>query len=258
MSLRHSSSNRLSNSSGNLVEIFSAIQGESEFVGERQLFVRLGGCDLRCSWCDSPHTHAVSSSYRVEKTAGQRDFREDINPVSGDQILRYVEELAQSFPHHSLSLTGGEPLLQSRFLQAWLPQVALPVYLETGGHRPQELSKVLPDIRWISMDIKLPSSCGESCWQAHDAFLTVAGQGNACLITKWVITADTTLEDLDQATDLLISHSPDIPVVLQPVTPLGGRLAPSPSQVLDWQSRLRQRLTSVRVIPQTHKMIHQL
>ncbi|MGA7954751.1 MAG: 7-carboxy-7-deazaguanine synthase QueE [Gloeobacterales cyanobacterium] len=247
-----------SNSLGNLVEIFSAIQGEGTFVGERQLFVRLGGCDLRCSWCDSPHTHAVQSNYRVEKTAGQRDFLEDINPVSGDQVLHYVEVLQQNFPHHSLSLTGGEPLLQSRFLQMWLPQVALPVYLETGGHRPQELSKVLPYLSWISMDIKLPSSCGESCWQAHDAFLTVAGHGTARLITKWVVTADTTLEDLDHATDLLARHAPDIPVVLQPVTSVGGRLAPSPPQVLAWQSRLRQRLTSVRVIPQTHKMIHQL
>jgi 7-carboxy-7-deazaguanine synthase len=252
------SNSNSSNSSGNLVEIFSAIQGEGAFVGERQLFVRLGGCDLRCSWCDSPHTHAVSRGYRVEKNAGQRDFLEDINPVNSNQVLRYVQELAQTFPHHSLSLTGGEPLLQSRFLQTWLPQVPLPVYLETGGHRPQELSKVLPYVGWISMDIKLPSSCGESCWQAHDVFLTVAGQGNARVITKWVVTADTTLEDMDQATDLLVSHSPDIPVVLQPVTPLGGRLAPSPSQVLDWQSRLRQRLTSVRVIPQTHKMLHQL
>ena len=253
-----SSSSPPTNSSGKLVEVFSAIQGEGEFVGERQLFVRLGGCDLRCSWCDSPHTHAVRSNYRVEKTAGQRDFLEDTNPVSGDQVLRYVEALQQSFPHHSLSLTGGEPLLQSLFLQTWLPQVPLPVYLETGGHRPQELSKVLPYLSWISMDIKLPSSCGESCWQAHDAFLTVAGRGPARLITKWVVTADTTLEDLDQATELLVRHAPDIPVVLQPVTPVGGRLAPSPSQVLAWQSRLRQRLTSVRVIPQTHKMIHQL
>jgi 7-carboxy-7-deazaguanine synthase len=247
-----------SNSLGNLVEIFSAIQGEGVFVGERQLFVRLGGCDLRCTWCDSPHTHAVHSDYRVEKRSGQRNFVEAVNPVSGDQLLHYIEALNQTFPHHSLSLTGGEPLLQSRFLETWLPQVSLPVYLETGGHRPQELSKVLAYLSWISMDIKLPSSCGESQWQAHDAFLTVAGQGKAALITKWVVTADTTLEDLDQAIDLLVKHSADIPVVLQPVTPLGGRLAPSPTQVLDWQTRLRQRLTSVRVIPQTHKMINQL
>jgi 7-carboxy-7-deazaguanine synthase len=247
-----------SNSLGNLVEIFSAIQGEGVFVGERQLFVRLGGCDLRCTWCDSPHTHAVHSDYRVEKRSGQRDFVEAVNPVSGDQLLHYIEALNQTFPHHSLSLTGGEPLLQSRFLETWLPQVSLPVYLETGGHRPQELSKVLTYLSWISMDIKLPSSCGESQWQAHDAFLTVAGQGKAALITKWVVTADTTLADLDQATDLLVKHSADIPVVLQPVTPLGGCLAPSPTQVLDWQTRLRQRLTSVRVIPQTHKMINQL
>ena len=42
--------------SANLVEIFSSIQGEGPHVGESTLFVRFGACDLRCRWCDSPHT----------------------------------------------------------------------------------------------------------------------------------------------------------------------------------------------------------
>ena len=40
----------------NLVEIFSSVQGEGPDVGASTLFVRLGACDLRCRWCDSPHT----------------------------------------------------------------------------------------------------------------------------------------------------------------------------------------------------------
>ena len=40
----------------NLVEVFSSVQGEGTHVGETTLFVRFGECDLRCRWCDSPHT----------------------------------------------------------------------------------------------------------------------------------------------------------------------------------------------------------
>ena len=45
----------------NLVEIFSSIQGEGPDLGAATLFVRFGGCDLRCRWCDSPHTWQPST-----------------------------------------------------------------------------------------------------------------------------------------------------------------------------------------------------
>jgi 7-carboxy-7-deazaguanine synthase len=58
----------------NLIEIFSAIQGEGINVGTRQIFVRFGGCDLRCHYCDSQHTWQKQPTCSIEQTPGERDF----------------------------------------------------------------------------------------------------------------------------------------------------------------------------------------
>ncbi|WP_218081921.1 7-carboxy-7-deazaguanine synthase QueE [Anthocerotibacter panamensis] len=244
---------------GWLVEIFSAIQGEGPLVGERQLFVRFGGCDLRCSWCDSPHTHRTSPEARIEQHSGERDFMTIKNPVSPSQLLAWVKSLEATYPHDHLSLTGGEPLLHPQFLAEFLPQCPLPIYLETGGHRPRELAQVLPHLDWVSMDLKLPSSCRERpLWDEHRQCLEHAVQQHVHVYTKWVVTAETTVEDLQQASQLIARIDPAIAVVLQPVTPLAGERAPTPAQILQWQALVRQALPRVRVIPQTHKLMDQL
>ena len=61
-----------------LVEVFSSIQGEGMLVGHRQVFVRTYGCNLRCTYCDSPETLKESGSppvCRVEETPGTWTFR---------------------------------------------------------------------------------------------------------------------------------------------------------------------------------------
>ncbi|WP_287130141.1 7-carboxy-7-deazaguanine synthase QueE [Candidatus Cyanaurora vandensis] len=242
-----------------LVEVFSAIQGEGPLVGERQLFIRFGGCDLRCSWCDSPQTHSVTKTARVEQHSGARDFIIIQNPVSVEQLGRWVSLLQKDYPHAHLSLTGGEPLLHHRFLQAFLPQCPIPAYLETGGHHPKELAAVLPALAWVSMDLKLPSACGEQpLWTEHEESLRLCVDQGVQVYTKWVITGDTDPADLNRAAQLVAGVDPDILVVLQPVTPQNGAIAPTPAQVLAWQSGLSRRLNRVRVIPQTHKLLDQL
>jgi organic radical activating enzyme len=62
----------------NLVEIFSSFQGEGPHVGCSTLFVRFGACDLRCRWCDSPHTWKAGPRCRIEDPA--RGEREVDNP----------------------------------------------------------------------------------------------------------------------------------------------------------------------------------
>ena len=62
-------------------EMFSGIQGEGPYVGVRQVFVRLAGCDLRCHWCDTPASLVRRGAGRYETSPGSREFTERPNPV---------------------------------------------------------------------------------------------------------------------------------------------------------------------------------
>lgn len=248
-----------------LVELFSAIQGEGLNVGTRQLFIRFGGCDLRCRFCDSAHTWQAQAACRIEATAGQRDFEAYPNPVSIPQLIHWVKRQTVGNLHDSLSLTGGEPLLHADFLAEFLSQlrpiVQLPIYLETGGHRPEALKKILPFLDLVGMDLKLPSVSGETHWEAHGDFLRICDASSVPVFCKLITSRETAQTDLDQAAALIASVNPKIPLCLQPVTPLhpnGQPQPPTPGQVLEWQARLKQHVLCVRVIPQTHRMIGQL
>ncbi|MBF2098880.1 MAG: 7-carboxy-7-deazaguanine synthase QueE [Gloeomargaritaceae cyanobacterium C42_A2020_066] len=251
-------------SEGQLVEIFSAIQGEGPYVGDRQVFVRLAVCDLRCRYCDSAHTWQLQSTCRVETTAGRRDFQSYTNPVTPEQALAWVEALVQSGRHAAVSVTGGEPLLQPTWLASFLAgvqrELGLPVYLETGGHRPAELAQVLPWVHVVAMDYKLPSVSGENHAEAHREFLDLATTAGREVFVKAIVDAQTVLQDLTDLAEVVVVTAPQTLVILQPVTPLTGQrpAAPSPEQVLDWQAYLQDYGLRVRVIPQTHKFLGQL
>lgn len=243
-----------------LVEIFSAIQGEGLWVGYRQIFVRFLGCDLHCDWCDTPATHTKVRDCRVEVTPGRRDFINVPNPMTVSRLLELVEPLNR-FKHHSVSLTGGEPLLYVDFLKEFLPrlrQLGVKIYLETHGGLPDKLAQVIDLVDIVSMDIKLPSSYGgEDLLAEHRRFLEIAKQKENYV--KIVLTGNTETSELEDAAKLMAEVSPESTLVLQPVTPYGKvRKVPSPEQMLNWQELCLQYLPDVRVIPQTHKIIGQI
>lgn len=253
-------------STARLIEVFSAIQGEGLNVGTRQIFIRFAICDLRCHYCDSAHTWVAPSECRVEITPGLRDFEMHFNPVDINTLVAWVERQNVPGLHDSISLTGGEPLLHSPFLERFLPQVrsatGLPIYLETGGHRPAQLPTILPYLDSVGMDLKLPSVSGEERWEEHAKFLQSCYQSSVEVFIKIIISGQTATVDLERAAQLVATVSPEIPVFLQPVTPLDSDneliLTPTPAQVLTWQAQMKRALKYVRAIPQTHKMINQL
>ncbi len=258
------------NENASLIEVFSAIQGEGLNVGTRQIFIRFAFCDLRCHFCDSAHTWNAPATCRIEQTPGYRDFEICSNPVTLPMLNEWVER--QNIPclHDSISLTGGEPLLHARFLSKFLPQISLttglPIYLESGGHRPEQLAMILPYLDSVGMDLKLPSVSGESRWQEHEKFLRMCYEARIEVFVKMIISDDTDSAELKRSAELIAAVDPTIPVFLQPVTPLSSTeqftdlpvLAPTPKQVIDWQALMKKFLRSVRVVPQTHKMISQL
>src|ERR1700759_5115511 len=101
-----------------IIEIYRSIQGESSFAGVPCIFVRLTGCNLRCTWCDSEYTF----------TGGQRKSQEE--------VLAEVERLSAS---GLVEITGGEPMLQAREvvpLMNALLEKGYTVMVETSGERP--------------------------------------------------------------------------------------------------------------------------
>jgi 7-carboxy-7-deazaguanine synthase len=116
-------------------EIFYSIQGESSFAGRQCVFIRLAGCDLRCSYCDTQYAFDEGSEMSVP------------------EILKSVE----TYPTRLALVTGGEPMIQESIheLLGQLLERGYTVLLETGGHIP--LAEVDARVHKI-MDFKCPSS----------------------------------------------------------------------------------------------------
>lgn len=239
----------------NVIEVFSSIQGEGKYVGCRQVFVRFSGCNLKCKYCDTLLSHAPYKHCTAEREAGSRRFIQFDNPVEVNELAEQINHLLQ-LPHHSVSFTGGEPLCRADFIHAIVPKLNGRIFLETNGTLYQELEKVIEDLDYISMDIKLPSVTGRELWREHALFLAKAKQKETYV--KLVVSHETTADEFLRAVALVADAGRDIPFIIQPVTPVNGCLAASPDKVLKCQEDALQRLHDVRVIPQTHKFIDQM
>ncbi|HTY17618.1 MAG TPA: 7-carboxy-7-deazaguanine synthase QueE [Myxococcota bacterium] len=252
---------------GNFVEVFSSVQGEGPHVGEATLFVRLGVCDLRCRWCDSPHTWGPSAACRIESARGSGAFRSAPNPMAVGDVLEAAEALDLD-AHAFVSLTGGEPLLQPAVvaaLGAALRGRRPRVHLETHGLHAEALERVLGAIDVVSMDWKLASDVrregeplavlaqpGRDFHAAHERFLRVA-LGAPERYVKIVVTPASGDAEVIEACERIARIAPDTLVVLQPVTPFGPvRERPTAKRMLALAARAERVLAAVRVIPQTH------
>jgi organic radical activating enzyme len=236
-----------------IAEIFSSVQGEGPWVGQRQIFVRFIGCDIACKYCDT-RQGAGASQCRVQ-TAPLSFYAEEMpSLVSSDRLTALCSRLIIPGPYKPvISLTGGEPLLHAAFLAEWLPGLkeAFRVYLETSGIHYKPMQELGRFIDLVSMDLKLPSAAGlKPLWDLHERFLS-ALQGRSCY-AKSVVTGDTCLDDVLRAVRLLAGFDPAMTFVIQPAT---GAYAPDADLLIRFQNAALGVLGDVRVIPQIHPML---
>jgi organic radical activating enzyme len=180
---------------GRVSEIFHSVQGEGLYLGEKQLFVRLFGCNLSCRFCDTK-----------------------LNRYKEYEPQEVVDELRLYHDFHSISFTGGEPLLQKDFLKETMrlsAEAGFKNYLETNGTLSGELEDVIGYVDIVAMDMKLPSSTETAhLWNFHRRFLKVASRKE--VFVKMIICKSTRPECLKEALRLIKDVDSSAVAILQP------------------------------------------
>jgi organic radical activating enzyme len=244
------------NATAPLAEIFSSFQGEGPHVGVRQVFVRLRGCELTCTYCDTLKARAEEGPCLIERVPGSNRHEERTNPMSAAQATDIVLELARTVPHHSVSITGGEPLLHPEFVAAFAEHIraaGLQTYLDTACCYPLAMASVAPFMGIVSADYKLPVTMREpvafedfaGCWQA------ITGSR----FIKIVLTDEVQPDDLAAHCRRLAALDSTADVILQPVTPRRGVKAPSPPELFALADAALAHFPRLRVIPQCHPLL---
>ena len=211
-------------------EIFSSIQGEGPYIGYKQLFIRFAGCNLGCKYCDT--------DYSLNKNFGEYTVTELVN-----EVAKYTDI-------HSVSLTGGEPLMSADFLKEFLPKVGKKIYLETNATLFNELKEIKQYIDIISADIKLESATGLNTSELHNKFFEACN--GAETFAKIVFNDKITDSEIFYCTDLGKKYG--IELVLQPEMCDNG-LVVSSEFVQDVLNKFLKNYDRVRLIPQVHKFL---
>lgn len=225
------------NMRGFVREVFTSIQGEGIRVGQRQTFVRLYGCNLRCQYCDTPETQKNTGPFFYQGKTLK-------NPVGVHSVIDKISERV-------VAVTGGEPLVQPDFLNELCVNIkdsGKEIYLDTNGTLPDKLQQVIQYIDTIALDFKIPSATRvPQLWEQHEQCLIIASTKN--VFVKIIIDENISQDELEKTCAIITSVDTSIPLVLQPVF---GHTIPG---ILDIQQKLLTRLDDVRIIPQIHKYL---
>lgn len=227
-----------------IAEIFGpTIQGEGALIGEPTVFVRTGGCDYRCSWCDS--LHAVDAAYR-----------DGWAPMAAGAVMAEIERLSGGRPL-LVTLSGGNPAIQP--LGPLIRQGRAKGYrfaLETQGSVARSW---FADLDMLVLSPKPPSSGMEMDWAALGRCVESADR--APVVLKIVVFDEADFAFAREIADFL----PRLPLCLQP----GNHTPPPPDDDtaavdqagIDDRMRwlvervIAERWFEARVLPQLHVML---
>ncbi|MEZ5814443.1 MAG: 7-carboxy-7-deazaguanine synthase QueE [Alphaproteobacteria bacterium] len=219
-------------------EIFGpTIQGEGTLIGRPTIFVRTGGCDYRCSWCDT--LHAVDSQYRKTWT-----------PMSATDIIAEIEDLSGGNPT-MITLSGGNPAIQP--LGSLIKRGHEKGYtfaLETQGSVAQDW---FADLDVLTLSPKPPSSGMNTDWARFDECLKAAG-GKPQTTMKIVVFDEADYQYAQEAA----ARYPDLPLYLQPGNHKteGEADIPGLHARLEWLAqKVANNNAKACVLPQLHVML---
>jgi len=268
-----------------VMEVFASIQGEGRYVGEPQVFLRLAGCPLRCSWCDTPGSWVLGAgrTARIARALpdGGVEVAREPQWASPFQAAVWVAATEPGAPR-TVSVTGGEPLLWPEFLRALRPMLgSRRLHLETGGGHPETLARVRDAFDHVSLDLKLPEDLGppvevtaahlpepdlqpptsepapvtEADWVlARRRALQLLADSDAC--AKVVVAGGRAPRAFEPLFEDVARFAPSLPVILSPATPMHGVTAPTMDTLVDVVELARDLGLATRVVPQVHRFLH--
>ena len=221
------------NTEAKINEIFSSVQGEGPIVGYKQLFIRFCSCNLKCKYCDTEFQNGET--------------------YTAEQLYKKIISQYNLKTFHSISLTGGEPLLSSGFLQEFLPKIQgkTLIYLETNATLIEEFNKIKNYIDIVAADIKLPSATGINILQKNADFIKNCTNQNT--FAKIVFDEKITEEEINFCTNLGLNTG--IELILQP-----KMIDNNMSVTTEFCEKILEEFTSkyqnTRFIPQVHKFLN--
>lgn len=218
-----------------VVEIFASIEGEGKRTGLPTVFVRLFGCNLDCSYCDTEYAN-----------------KDDSNPKFMSVVAIMAE--VETFGIKSVTVTGGEPLLHSNveLLVELLVKGGYWVNIETNGSvdvehwfnkLPQSVrKKALSEKLFFTVDYKCPSSGMEDAMQSPYGMYRKLRKED---VLKFVV-GD--VQDLEKAVDVIECSRTEAEVYISPVF---GKI--QPREIVEYM--LKNKLHNAKVQVQLHKVI---
>jgi organic radical activating enzyme len=226
-----------------IMEVFSSIQGEGLLIGRRQIFVRFAGCNLDCSYCDTAESR--NSSAGRETTI--------------DELQKKIESILTP-DFHSISFTGGEPLLQADFIKKFLEKNKYKSLLETNGSLPEEVKKLANLISHASVDIKLPEHFSgdnkDDLIEREIDSLNILISRRVKVYCKVVMLPTTKVDTIGHVAKTIkenISDPSRVVMVLQPASPLDYWVQHTP-KLFKMSEKVGEHL-NVLTIPQVHKLL---
>lgn len=236
-------------------EMFESIQGEGPCIGSKQIFVRFCACNLRCYYCDTDY---------MPKDINDKSSYFEFSPK---ELAQYLSETFDLDTIHSISLTGGEPLIWSDFLSKFMPLLNVKYYLETNATISENIEQVLQYTDIIAADIKLPSCSGIiDSFEKHDKFFDAVRKSrvscaiekefncdNKNIFAKIVFDENITEDEIEKSVALAKKY--DFEIVLQPRM-LDDKMAVSSKFLMSVFEKFVKLYKNTRLIPQVHKFIN--
>ncbi len=251
---------------GYITELFSSFQGEGPYAGRRQIFIRFAGCHLSCFYCDTAYARDPKPGFcTVFGSEASSKNRSIENPLPSSLVIDIVKGL-KTLDLHSISYTGGEPLLSASFVKEIAKEAKsmhLKNFIETNGYSASAFASIADYFDFASIDIKLRNhrAVAENEYDnlyrnAMDCIKISADKGLETIV-KVVVLKNTSVKEIETICSDLADFN--VKFVLQPVTVpphlQHADVVPGVEELFALSETAGRFLQDVMVLPQVHKIM---